>query len=83
MITQVDSGGWAAVAGLRAGDLIKAVNHKVVDNVRDLQLKIEMAESKKNRNIVFFVKRGIHTLFVELEPNWKESNSESIRPGEK
>ena len=83
MITQVDSGGWAAVAGLRAGDLIKAVNHKVVDNVRDLQLKIEMAESKKNRNIVFFVKRGIHTLFVELEPNWKESNSESIRSGEK
>ena len=83
MITQVDSGGWAAVAGLRAGDLIKAVNHKVVDTVRDLQLKIEMAESKKNRNIVFFVKRGIHTLFVELEPNWKESNSESIRPGEK
>ena len=42
-----------------------------------------MAESKKNHNIVFFVKRGIHTLFVELEPNWKESNSESIRPGEK
>jgi len=42
-----------------------------------------MAESKKNRNIVFFVKRGIHTLFVELEPNWKESNSESIRSGEK
>ena len=83
MITQVDSGGWAAVAGLRAGDLIKAVNHKVVDNVRDLQLKIEMAESKKNRNIVFFVKRGIHTLFVELEPNWIDSNSESIRSGEK
>ena len=29
------------------------------------------------------LERGIHTLFVELEPNWKESNSESIRSGEK
>ena len=83
MITQVDSGGWAAVGGLRAGDLIKAVNHKVVGNVKDLQLQIEVAESKKIRNLVFFVKRGIHTLFVELEPNWKETNSESLRPGEK
>ena len=69
MITQVDSGGWAAVAGLRAGDLIKAVNHKAVGNVKDLQLHIEGAKSKKFRNIVFFVKRGIHTLFIELEPN--------------
>ena len=69
MITQVDSGGWAAVAGLRAGDLIKAVNHKAVGNVKDLQLHIEGAKSKNFRNIVFFVKRGIHTLFIELEPN--------------
>lgn len=83
MISQVDSGGWAAVAGLRSRDLIKAIDNKEVGNVKDLKSHLEMAQKNKVRNIVFFVKRGIHTLFIELEPNWKDTDGDNLVPGEK
>ena len=27
--------------------------------------------SKKKKRLVFFVKRGIHTMYLEIEPNWE------------
>ena len=74
LVSQVDAGGWAAVAGLKARDLIKAVDHREVRGVRDLEARLEAAGDSKPTNIPLFVKRGIYTLFLELQPNWSQGN---------
>jgi len=28
---------------------------------------------QKESSVTFFVQRGIHTLFIEIEPDWKNS----------
>ncbi|MYC82581.1 MAG: PDZ domain-containing protein [Acidobacteria bacterium] len=74
LVSQVDAGGWAAVAGLKARDLIKAVDHREVRGVQDLEARLEAAGDSKPPNIPLFVKRGIYTLFLELQPNWSQGN---------
>jgi serine protease Do len=74
IVSQVDAGGWAAVAGLKARDLIKAVDYEEVKGVQDLEARLETVSGQKRRNIPLFVKRGIYTLFLELQPNWSRTN---------
>ena len=62
------------MAGLKARDLIKAVDHQEVTGVQDLEARLEAAGDRKPPNIPLFVKRGIYTLFLELQPNWSQGN---------
>ena len=81
VVSQVDAGGWAAVAGLKARDLIKAVDHREVRGVRDLEVRLEAAGNRKTPSIALFVKRGIYTLFLELQPNWSQDNGGAASDG--
>ncbi|MFP6886937.1 MAG: PDZ domain-containing protein, partial [Opitutales bacterium] len=72
LIENVEAAGWAALAGLRQGDILLKIDGVVVPDVTVLEkrmLKIVEAQAKR---IIFFVKRGIHTLFVRLEPDWED-----------
>lgn len=73
LVSQVDAGGWAAVSRLRARDLIKAVDRKPVLGVRDLKVQLEALRAQQIPSISLFVKRGIHTLFLELQPSWPDT----------
>lgn len=69
-IANVQNAGWAALAGLSSGDTLLAIDGQPVaglDTVKQSMLK--MRETKPRR-VVLFVKRGIRTLFLELEPKW-------------
>jgi S1-C subfamily serine protease len=70
LVTETDPGGWASVGGLLPDDLIQAVDGKPVSSVDDLEQMLEAAQLKRPRQINFLVRRGIHTLFIELEPKW-------------
>ena len=71
MVENVEAAGWASLAGLRQGDVILKVDGKSFNAIADFKKRMEsIAEEKPNR-VIFFVKRGIHTMFVEFEPNWK------------
>jgi len=70
LVTETDPGGWASVGGLFPDDLILAVDGHAVLNVDDLEQTLEAVQQKKPKQINFLVRRGIHTLFVELEPKW-------------
>jgi S1-C subfamily serine protease len=72
LVSQVDSGGWAAVAGLRTDDLIQSVDGQPVSAVKDLEDILGQVRSRKPKQVVFFLKRGIYTQFVEIEPTWRE-----------
>ncbi|PYV44244.1 MAG: hypothetical protein DMG06_07160, partial [Acidobacteria bacterium] len=72
VVSQVETGGWAAVAGLQAGDLIQSVSGQRVAELKDLQALLKTAQDERLRQVILFLKRGIHTFFLELEPKWPE-----------
>ncbi len=70
LVSQVDTGGWAAVGGLRTDDLIVSVDNKPVHTVLELEAVLRPVKEKKPHHLTFFVKRGVQTLFLELQPTW-------------
>jgi hypothetical protein len=48
-----------------------------VREVKELEQVLRPIEAKKPGNVVFFVRRGVQTLFVELQPRWDEAKEAS------
>jgi serine protease Do len=70
IVADVSSGSWAALANLVEGDLILAVNGTPMHNVEDFEDVMSGMQTRRPKNVVLKVLRGIHTFFVELEPDW-------------
>lgn len=70
-VEDVKSGSWAELGTLYAGDLILEVNGQAVSNVDDLRRAMEDIAAKRQTVVTMKVQRGIHTSFLEMEPNWK------------
>ena len=68
--TAITPAGWAALGGLSAGDFLISIDGKPTDSIETL--KPILADLEKNRRspIVMFVRRGIATRYIELEPTW-------------
>ena len=71
LIENIESAGWAALAGLRQGDLLLKIDHHSVNQIEEIQSLMADLIKKQPKQVVFFVKRGIHTLFIELQPEWE------------
>jgi serine protease Do len=70
VITGVEIGGWAALAHLAVGDIVQSVDGAPVADAEALKTRMASIHEKKPVRVVFFVRRGVHTIFVELEPDW-------------
>ncbi|MBT7651195.1 MAG: PDZ domain-containing protein [Opitutae bacterium] len=70
IVENVEPAGWASLAGLRQGDLVLQINGESMSEVELFEKKMDQWIIEKEKRIIFFVKRGIHTLFLELEPDW-------------
>ncbi len=70
LVTQVESGGWAAVGGLHTDDLVQAVDGEPVADIKALETHLKPLIDKHAKHLTLFVKRGISTTFIELEPTW-------------
>jgi serine protease Do len=71
LIEEVKPGSWAELANLYAGDLLVDVNGEPVDDVDSLRRVMEKVAAAKRPVVVMKVVRGIHTAYLEFEPNWK------------
>jgi S1-C subfamily serine protease len=71
LVEDVKSGSWAELGSLYVGDLILQVDGKEVSSVDDLRQQMEQIASAKKNVVIIKVLRGIHTLYLEMEPNWK------------
>lgn len=71
LVEAVREGGWAALGHLADGDLILAIDGEPVANVEAVQKKMTRIAEQKPTSVVFQVKRGIRTFFVELQTGWK------------
>jgi serine protease Do len=73
LIHNVEPAGWASLAGLRQGDLLLMIDGNDQNEVEQFEEKMNELIKQKAGRIIFFVRRGIHTLFLELEPDWDNS----------
>jgi serine protease Do len=71
LVEDVKAGSWAELGSLYSGDLILEVDGQPVDSVDSLRQKMEKVVSAKKSVLVMKVLRGIHTSYLEIEPNWK------------
>ena len=71
LLQKVENGGWASLGGLRGGDFVINVDGKPTPTVAELKSVLEGIRKEKPRRVVFFVRRGIHTLFREIEPDYR------------
>jgi serine protease Do len=72
LVDTVREGGWAALAHVAVGDLLLAIDGQPVADVEAVQAKMTSIAAAKPASVVFRVKRGIRTFFVELQGSWKE-----------
>ena len=70
MVDGVEPGGWAALARLATGDIITAVDGQPVGSLEALMQTLKAVDAAKPASVVFRVRRGVRTLFVEIEPSW-------------
>jgi serine protease Do len=69
-VSSVKSAGWAALAGLGVGDVLRSVDSHQISTVADLKSVMAAIAQRKPERIMFFVQHGILTRYVELEPKW-------------
>ncbi len=71
LLQKVEPGGWASLGGLHGGDFLMSVAGKTTSNIAELKAALDQIKKDKPRRVVFFVRRGIHTLFCEVEPDYR------------
>jgi serine protease Do len=71
IIDGVTSGGWADLAGLQVGDALLSINNTKISGIDQVEQIMEQAVENKVRHVVFFVRRGAQSQFLEMEPNWQ------------
>ena len=71
-VENVEPASWAALGGLRQGDLLLEIEKSPVSTVEQFQFMIEKEIQRKSDTIIFFIRRGIHTLYLEIQPDWDE-----------
>lgn len=71
LVEDVKPGSWAELGSLYVGDLILEVNGQGVNNVDELRKQMEAIAASKKPVVTMKVLRGIHTAYLEIEPNWK------------
>ena len=73
LVEGIGQGGWAALGGLLAGDLIIAVDGAPIKDVIDFQQRMEKITAKKAKAMIFQVQRGIGKRYLEISPAWSGS----------
>jgi len=70
LVQQVRSGGWAALGRMTVGDLIVQIDGEDIEDVLMLRTTMRAIASARAEVVLIRVLRGIHTVFIELEPKW-------------
>ena len=70
LVDAVSEGGWAALAQLADGDIILEIDGAAVASVDAVKQTMERVAERKAPAVVLKVRRGIRTLFVELQSGW-------------
>jgi len=70
LVTAITPAGWAALGGLAAGDILLEVDGQAVTSIETLKSALAACEKNARSPIVMFVRHGITSRYIELEPSW-------------
>ena len=71
LVESVAARGWAALGRLNGGDLILSLDGTPVKDTGDFEKRMKDIHARKPESVVFELRRGIRTLFIEIQPAWK------------
>ncbi|HTZ18449.1 MAG TPA: PDZ domain-containing protein [Dissulfurispiraceae bacterium] len=74
LVENVGEGGWASLAHLAVGDLIVSVDGTHVTGITDIEGLMKAAERNKAGIVLMQVRRGVHSLFIQIQPAWNRLN---------
>lgn len=74
IVTDVEKAGWASLAHLTIGDILVKVNDTPINNIAALKNVLADVKKRKVEHVYLFVRRGVHTMFLEVEPVWPSDN---------
>jgi len=69
-VTKVEANGWASLGGLLPDDIILTLDGGVVNDIDTFKNSLRAMRESRPRSVVFGVRRGPRTAFVEVEPRW-------------
>lgn len=69
-VLKVEPSGWAALGGLAPDDIILTIDGSPVNEIDALKTKLSALAEAKPRSVVFGIRRGPRTQFLEIEPRW-------------
>jgi serine protease Do len=72
LVTEVQRAGWASLAGLQPDDIILSIDNQAMADVKAVEAFMKKVALEKKKYVVFFVRRGPRTLFLEFQPKWEE-----------
>ncbi|MEO6595901.1 MAG: PDZ domain-containing protein [Planctomycetota bacterium] len=72
VVTDCTNGGWAAMAGLRSGDLIQRIDALPIATPADVTKALDAAHAERRAMIQILVRRGTRTAFVIVEPSYSK-----------
>ncbi|MDX9974419.1 MAG: PDZ domain-containing protein [FCB group bacterium] len=75
LVEEVTPGGWANIGELYVGDLILDVAGAPVADVEAMEAKMDELAAAKPDSVVIKIRRGIHTLYLELQPKWENGQA--------
>jgi len=69
-VLKVEPSGWAALGGLAPDDIILNIDGQPTNDIESLKAKLATLTEAKPRSVVFGIRRGPRTQFLEIEPRW-------------
>jgi C-terminal processing protease CtpA/Prc len=69
-VMKVEPSGWAALGGLAPDDIILTIDGTATNEIDALKAKLVSLRDTKPRSVVFGIRRGPRTHFLEIEPRW-------------
>ena len=71
LVDSVTNGSWASLGRLSAGDVILSIDGRDVANVEDLAARLKEIRATRPSSVVVFVRRGVKSLFLDVQPAWR------------
>ena len=71
LVESVSQGGWAALGRLSVNDIILQVDGHPIASVAELAARLKVITAARPSFVVFQIRRGIRTLFLEIRPEWR------------
>lgn len=70
LVVEITPGGWAALSGLRQGDIIRSIDGVPVNGAAAASTRLKEIDQQKPKSITLFVARGIQTQYIEIQTDY-------------